>query len=91
MRVQIFWWQSFFRESDRGKNLARGESTVVDREINVEVIALFSWSNDEFDKEIAALPLENGPYRIVVETTRAAPDTKGTPIIFSVQRANRGT
>lgn len=72
------------------KTSPEGESTVIDREINVEEIALFSWSNDEFDKEIAALPLEKGRYRIVVETTKAAPEMKGAPIIFSVHRAYRG-
>ncbi|SOY60602.1 conserved hypothetical protein, putative exported protein [Cupriavidus taiwanensis] len=72
------------------KTSPEGESTVIDREINVEEIALFSWSKDEFDKEMAALPLEKGRYRIVVETTKAAPEMKGAPIILSVHRAYRG-
>ncbi len=67
-----------------------GESTVFDREINVEEVALFSWSKDRFDKEIAAIPLEKGRYRIVVETIKAAPETTGAPIVFSVHRAYRG-
>lgn len=66
------------------------ENKIFDQEINVEEMPVTSWSNDEFDKEIAAIHLEEGRYRMVVETTRAAPETKGSEIVFLTHKAYRG-